>query len=63
MEIKPHAVQGLDIFSVRKVVNVNPNMLILKAFGTGKPIFFLKVNVRVAFLWYCDEVVFWSCFS
>ena len=25
--------------------------------------YFLKVNLKVAFLQYCDEVVFWICFS
>ena len=58
MEIKPHAVQGLDIFSVRKAVNVNPNMLILKAFGTGKPIFFFKGKSKSRF----SLILRWSCF-
>ena len=38
--------------------NVNPGILALKTFGTWRPMILLHVNLKVAFLQYCDKTVF-----
>ena len=60
---KPHAAQEFEIKSAANVVNDNPTTLVLKAFGTWKPIIFVKVNLKVVFF---DILLFFfdiSCFS
>ena len=58
VEIKSHAVEGLEMWG--NVVNVKPMILMLRAFTIWGPTTFLKVILNVVFPWYCDEAVFYD---
>lgn len=47
MEIKYHEAQLMETQSGANVVNVNPKILILKAFATWKPMIFYRLDLKV----------------